>query len=135
MDFCCIIPVQFPGQWEVSHTQVLSFPPKSVSWNRDGSQLLVGGMCISLWSCDQDTNASSSEGMRGVEWAEVWKCDMGRSVVHLKFSPDGTFFASAGEASSYFDRRIFILYYSLLWQRNYSPYKMSGYNVLTVPLS
>ncbi len=93
------IPVQFPGQWAVSHTQVLSFPPKSISWNRDGSQLLVGGMCISLWSCDQDTNGGSGEGIRSVEWAEVWTCDMGRSVVHLKFSPDGTFFASAGEAS------------------------------------
>ncbi len=91
----CFFP-QFPGQWMVSHTQVMHFPPNSISWNRDGSQLLVGGSSISLWSSSQE----QCEGVERVTWAEVWTCDSGQPIVYLKFSPDGTFFASAGEVQN-----------------------------------
>ncbi len=100
-----VFPAQFPGQWTVSHTQVLHFPPKCISWNRDGSQLLAGGTSISLWSSNQEP-AESNEGVAEVTWAEVWRCDMGQPIVHLKFSPDGTFFASAGEVRDVMSQNI-----------------------------
>ena len=100
---------QFPGQWAVTHTEVLNYPPKSLSWNRDGTQLLVGGLYITLWSCEQPSTKAnlqvpvinSSEGVSGgvggVEWKEVWRCEMAHPIVHLEFSPDGAYFASAGK--------------------------------------
>ena len=44
-------------------------------------------------------------GMGGVSgmgtWNEVWRCEVAIPVVHLKFSPDSTLFATAGEVSMY----------------------------------
>ncbi len=110
--------LQFPGEWRVYHTLHLKHPVDSLCWNREGTQLLVGGKTISLWTLELPPQTLPAEvlperemgeseggmmGMGGVSgmgtWNEVWRCEVAIPVVHLKFSPDSTLFATAGEVS------------------------------------
>lgn len=41
-------------------------------------------------------------GEGGGEWREIWRCEIACPVIYLRFSPDGAFFATAGEVSYLF---------------------------------
>lgn len=89
----------------------------SMSWNADGTCLLTGGECLTLWEAtsaalqvleeeeEKEEEAMGSEETVGEqerkeEKLEVaWQCPMPNLVTHLKFAPSGTFFASCGEVS------------------------------------
>lgn len=100
--------MQFPGNWVLSHTMPLDYPVLSLSWNKEGKQLLIGGDVVSLWShsVDEsptslllpaaDPNSSLGEGSHGV-WKELWRCPLARPAVYLSFSPDRAMFASASQ--------------------------------------
>ena len=80
-----------------------------------GNQLLVGGNFISLWKLSssgrlspqlQETSKISPSftietknnlevPYKGIYWMESWNTSMKSPVIHLKFSSDGTMFASA----------------------------------------
>ena len=114
---CPFLILQFPGEWRVSHTLQLKNPVDSLCWNREGTQLLVGGKDISLWTFEQPPQVLAAEvlpereiheggddgnmvggGVSGQgTWTEVWRCEVAVPVVHLKFSPDSTLFATAGK--------------------------------------
>ena len=104
--------------WRVCHTLQLNHPVDSLCWNREGTQLLVGGKDVSLWMLEQPPQTFPTEvlperdmgevgeGLAGGAggggsghgtWKEMWRCEMAVPVVHLKFSPDSLLFASAGE--------------------------------------
>ena len=114
----CIIKLfsslQFPGEWRVCHTLQLKHPVDSLCWNREGTQLLVGGKDVSLWTLELPPQVFATEvlperemgdigdngsGQLGV-WSEVWRCEVAVPVVHLKLSPDSLLFATAGEVSN-----------------------------------
>lgn len=88
----------------------------SLCWNREGTQLLIGGKDISLWMLEQppqmlaaevlperEMGGETGEGLMGGgsgqlgTWTEAWRCEVAIPVVHLKFSPDSLLFATAGE--------------------------------------
>ena len=76
-------------------------------------QLLVGGKDVSLWALEYPPQTAAAEvlpereisvgdlgegGLSGMgTWNELWRCEVAIPVVHLKFSPDSTLFATAGE--------------------------------------
>ena len=68
-----------------------------------GLQLLIGGKFISLYTVEPERPDSPmrSDSIRaGEEWREAWSTNMSLPQVHLKFSPDGTMFASAAVVST-----------------------------------
>ncbi|XP_022241502.1 dmX-like protein 2 isoform X2 [Limulus polyphemus] len=97
-----------------------------LSWNLEGTRLLIGGEIIQLWHLETCTEKDTieEEGTRfhlGEEedvlktdteecfkWECVWKCRTAHQVRILKFSPDGTLFASAGHS----DRLVKVWYES-----------------------
>ena len=115
-----LLLAQFPGEWRVYHTLHLKHPVDSLCWNREGTQLLVGGKSVSLWTLElppqvlaaevlpeREMGDMGGEGMMGGgvsgmgTWNEVWRCEVAIPVVHLKFSPDSTLFATAGEVRTF----------------------------------
>ncbi|XP_076371203.1 dmX-like protein 2 isoform X5 [Tachypleus tridentatus] len=97
----------------------------ALSWNLEGTLLLIGGKAIQLWHLETFSKKDTvEEGTRFQLWPEddvletdteecfkwecVWKCRTAHQVKILKFSPDGTLFASAGHS----DRLVKIWYES-----------------------
>ncbi|KAH7643602.1 dmx-like protein [Dermatophagoides farinae] len=106
-----------------------------LSWNIEGTKLLIGGVQIQLWhssslSIDGNTNtcesqqqqqqqkSSNDEGIRMKPikdtttisqkdgWNCIWSCQTSTPICHLSFSPDGTLFCSTGRS----DRLVKIWY-------------------------
>ena len=118
------LPLQFPGEWRVYHTLQLKHPVDSLCWNREGTQLLVGGRDLSLWMLEQPPQTLATEVLPEREmsdvsealmggsghgtWTEMWRCEMAVPVVHLKFSPDSLLFATAGEVRRRLNLSFFI---------------------------
>ena len=70
-----------------------------------GTQLLVGGEFISLCTLEYEKSHSSPEKIereeeREAQWREAWSMSMSSHIRHLKYSPDGTMFASAAAVSN-----------------------------------
>ena len=63
-----------------------------------GSRVLVGGESISMWVGELVREEGRED---GEQWKEVWSMKMPSIVTHLKFSPDGTMFASAYQVCEY----------------------------------
>ncbi|XP_077989498.1 dmX-like protein 2 isoform X2 [Glandiceps talaboti] len=86
----------------------------NLSWNHDGSRLLTGSDSIQLWansvvensSVEDISEHSSEHSDEHTIWECVWQCKTATPIYHLKFSPDGQYFASAGKA----DRLVKIWY-------------------------
>lgn len=100
-----------------------------LSWNVDGTKLLLGGDVIQIWQLphpllDDDfnqgvhfslgdvavpdeeisllvptgpTGAKPAAESEQPQWICIWQCKPATPVYHLKFSPDGLLFASAGK--------------------------------------
>ncbi|GAB6032390.1 hypothetical protein CHUAL_011029 [Chamberlinius hualienensis] len=116
--------------WVQTGSFFVDFHIHNLSWNSEGHRLLIGGESIQLWnynldaadelqglernSCEADHNVhfqiGGDEGRTEKEnpWTCIWKCKTASPVFHLKFSPDGSLFASAGKA----DRLVKIWYES-----------------------
>lgn len=94
---------QFPGYWTLSQTVPIDYPVLSLSWNKEGKQLLVGGEHVTLWAYsvsefltvpNQDlVVAGGDEGV----WGELWRCGLALPAVRLNFSPDGAMFTTASK--------------------------------------
>lgn len=84
----------------------------ALSWNLEGTRLLVGGSRIQLWQSPEEGEHIHSNEPTHVgftlgniesddpEWECIWNCETASPVYHLKFSPDGLLFASASKVCS-----------------------------------
>ena len=81
----------------------------ALSWNLEGTRLLVGTSSIQLWQSPEESDIHpSSESaqvgftlgnadMEDPEWECIWRCETASPIYHLRFSPDGLLFASASK--------------------------------------
>ncbi|GFQ86690.1 dmX-like protein 1 [Trichonephila clavata] len=114
-------------QWVQTAVIKSEYQLQVLSWNLSGTRLLTGGSSIQLWqlsvAADDDiieeepTNiqvkCTAADGVvtdidEQCKWNCIWSCKTAQPVAFLKFSPDGTLFASAGSA----DRLVKIWYSS-----------------------
>ncbi|KAM7285267.1 dmX-like protein 2 [Ixodes scapularis] len=113
-------------KWIQTATIELDYTVSVLSWNLEGTRLLTGGDWIQLWRCtiQGESEVLREDGGGGVRlaagpavsfqlgneeappplpeetasWDCIWKCRTSRPVSFLRFSPDGTLFASAGKS-------------------------------------
>ncbi|KAM4578772.1 dmX-like protein 1 isoform 1-T1 [Fundulus diaphanus] len=113
---CVFEPVQHPDQkytssfkrscqWQKTGQFVLESMVRNLAWHPTGGTLLTGSTSLQLWSNDdgkyeseerekqtrtnkQDTNST---------WRCIWQSKTASPVSFMKFSPDGQFFATAGQ--------------------------------------
>ncbi|XP_019849574.1 PREDICTED: dmX-like protein 2 isoform X3 [Amphimedon queenslandica] len=133
---------EFGWSWKLSYSHSFSTKVLSLSFNQDGSQLLVGGNFISLWTSTRKQDSpptprgGGGEGtpsptkQRGIgspvdegdgrghidasaTWNESWTVTVASPIIHLKFSPDGSLFASAS-----LNDRLVKIWYKLQPRRN-----------------
>ena len=109
---------QFLFEWNAVQTISLDHTIFSICWNMDGSRLLTGGVCLTLWEDhtpifeveklasagaveeeeEESEEEEEEEEERKRDVLEVaWKCRMAAPLSHCKFSPCGSFFASCGK--------------------------------------
>ncbi|XP_023230378.1 dmX-like protein 2 [Centruroides sculpturatus] len=94
-----------------------------LSWNQDGSKLLTAGEYIQMWHLSTQTEDVIQEEINfqvndsdqptfdfeeQSKWNCIWKCKTAQPVNLLKFSPDGSLFASVGKT----DRLVKVWYES-----------------------
>ncbi|XP_067270720.1 dmX-like protein 1 [Pseudorasbora parva] len=79
--------------WQKSGQFVLQSAAHILTWHPSGTCLLTGSSCLQLWcnvhlSTDPDPQRS---------WRSLWQCKSAAPTHFIKFSPDGEFFATAGQ--------------------------------------
>ncbi|XP_056274055.1 dmX-like protein 1 isoform X3 [Pseudoliparis swirei] len=114
---CVFEPVQHPDQKDTSLTKlncqwqktgqfVLKSMVRNLAWHPTGCTLLTGSSSLQLWSNvageeDEAEEVGTQTGMTIGEthsaWRCIWQSKMASQVSLMKFSPDGEFFATAGQ--------------------------------------
>ncbi|XP_019742626.1 dmX-like protein 1 isoform X1 [Hippocampus comes] len=108
---CIFEPVQHPDQKDTSLTKlncqwqktgqfVLQSVVRNLAWHPKGSMLLTGSTCLQLWShFDDDAEGGQRAEIRDCHcaWKCIWQSKTASPVSLMKFSPDGEFFATAGQ--------------------------------------
>uniref|UniRef100_A0A3Q2XH75 Dmx like 1 n=1 Tax=Hippocampus comes TaxID=109280 RepID=A0A3Q2XH75_HIPCM len=107
---CIFEPVQHPDQkdtsltlncqWQKTGQFVLQSVVRNLAWHPKGSMLLTGSTCLQLWShFDDDAEGGQRAEIRDCHcaWKCIWQSKTASPVSLMKFSPDGEFFATAGQ--------------------------------------
>ncbi|XP_041643935.1 dmX-like protein 1 isoform X1 [Cheilinus undulatus] len=114
---CVFEPVQLPYQKDTSQTKlncqwqktgqfVLHSMVRNLSWHPTGSTLLTGSTSLQLWSQVNAVKDVAEDGGKQEEmtirdsqsaWRCIWQSKTASPVSLIKFSPDGEFFATAGQ--------------------------------------
>lgn len=114
---CVFEPVQLPYQKDTSQTKlncqwqktgqfVLHSMVRNLSWHPTGSTLLTGSTSLQLWSNVDGVKNETEDGALQTEmtmrdsqsaWRCIWQSKTASAVSLIKFSPDGEFFATAGQ--------------------------------------
>ncbi|CAK6950671.1 dmX-like protein 1 [Scomber scombrus] len=114
---CVFEPVQHPDQKDTSLTKlnyqwqktgqfVLQSMVRNLAWHPTGSTLLTGSSSLKLWSnVDGVKDEAEEEGKQAEmttrdfqsSWSCIWQSKTASPVSLMKFSPDGEFFATAGQ--------------------------------------
>ncbi|KAF5905311.1 dmX-like protein 1 isoform X1, partial [Clarias magur] len=92
-------PMKPNYHWQMTGQFDLQSIAHMIAWSPTGTCLLTGSGCLQLWS--------SMNFFGGVEeemgsdplssWRCIWQCNTASPVHLIKFSPDGEFFATAGQ--------------------------------------
>ncbi|XP_016107318.1 dmX-like protein 1 [Sinocyclocheilus grahami] len=86
--------------WQKSGQFVLQSVAQILTWHPTGSWLLTGSACLQMW-CDVQSSAETEEEAESAgprrSWRCVWQCKSAAPTHFIKFSPDGEFFATAGQ--------------------------------------
>ncbi|XP_042343827.1 dmX-like protein 1 isoform X4 [Plectropomus leopardus] len=114
---CVFEPVQHPDQKDTSLTKlncqwqktgqfVLKSMVRNLAWHPTGSTLLTGSSSLQLWSNVDGVKDEAKEVGKQTEmtirdshsaWSCIWESKTASPVSLMKFSPDGEFFATAGQ--------------------------------------
>ncbi|TDH12947.1 hypothetical protein EPR50_G00052370 [Perca flavescens] len=114
---CVFEPVQHPDQKDTSLTKlncqwqktgqfVLKSMVRNLAWHPTGSTLLTGSSSLQLWSNVDGVKDEAGELEKQTEmtirethsaWSCIWQSKTASPVSLMKFSPDGEFFATAGQ--------------------------------------
>ncbi|XP_049435627.1 dmX-like protein 1 isoform X4 [Epinephelus fuscoguttatus] len=93
-------------QWQKTGQFVLRSMVRNLAWHPTGSTLLTGSSSLQLWSNvdgvkDEAKEAGKETGMTIRDsrstWSCIWQSKTASPVSLMKFSPDGEFFATAGQ--------------------------------------
>ncbi|NWT03327.1 DMXL1 protein, partial [Mionectes macconnelli] len=89
-------------QWQKSAQITLEAAVHNLTWDPTGTRLLTGSSCLQLWSNVPLENPSDNDSTERIdiglgEWRCIWQCKTASQVCLMKFSPDGEFFATAGQ--------------------------------------
>ncbi|XP_029916827.1 dmX-like protein 1 isoform X2 [Myripristis murdjan] len=133
---CVFEPVHHPDQkdtssnklncqWQKSGQFVLQSIVRNLAWHPTGSHLLTGSSSLQLWSNgDEVKHEAEEEGKRAgmtisdthSAWRCIWHSKTASPVSLMKFSPDGEFFATAGQD----DCLVKVWYSTSKWQSGVS---------------
>ncbi|XP_061623671.1 dmX-like protein 1 isoform X3 [Phyllopteryx taeniolatus] len=110
---CIFEPIQHPDQkvtsltklncqWQKTGQFVLQSMVRNLAWHPKGSMLLTGSSCLQLWSHfdgGKDADGGKQAEIRDCHctWGCIWQSKTASPVNLMKFSPDGEFFATAGQ--------------------------------------
>uniref|UniRef100_A0A8C9ZUX1 Dmx like 1 n=1 Tax=Sander lucioperca TaxID=283035 RepID=A0A8C9ZUX1_SANLU len=113
---CVFEPVQHPDQkdtsltlncqWQKTGQFVLKSMVRNLAWHPTGSTLLTGSSSLQLWSNVDGVKDEAEEVEKQTEmtirdshsaWSCIWQSKTASPVSLMKFSPDGEFFATAGQ--------------------------------------
>ena len=121
-----------------------NFAVSVLSWNLEGTKLLVGGVNIQLWQLDMEVsknnNNNDDQGLsmkplggdvQAKDWNCVWSCKPSSPIHYLSFSPDGTLFCSTGKN----DRLVKIWHESTTQSQHFQALFDSNTNLSTGSLS
>ncbi|XP_061672191.1 dmX-like protein 1 isoform X2 [Syngnathoides biaculeatus] len=116
-------------QWQKTGQFVLQTMVRNLAWHPKGKMLLTGSSCLQLWSHFDGGN--DAEGGKRAEirdchctWGCIWQSKTASPVNLMKFSPDGEFFATAGQ-----DDCLIKVWYST------NKWKSGGFRLFTPPES
>ncbi|KAM7391388.1 hypothetical protein PAMP_022082 [Pampus punctatissimus] len=93
-------------QWQKTGQFVLQSMVRNLAWHPTGSTLLTGSSSLQLWSNVDGVKHEAEEGGKQTEmtikdshssWRCIWHSKTASPVNLIKFSPDGEFFATAGQ--------------------------------------
>lgn len=85
-------------QWQKTGQFVLEAIVHNLAWNPTGTSLLTGSSCLQLWShVNGIKEGEETETVKDSGWRCIWQNRTASPVSLMKFSPDGEFFATAGQ--------------------------------------
>ncbi|XP_041855596.1 dmX-like protein 1 isoform X2 [Melanotaenia boesemani] len=93
-------------QWQKTGQFVLESMVRNLAWHPTGSTLLTGSSSLQLWSNVDDGKKENEDRGKPAEmtirdsnsaWRCIWQSRTASPVSFMKFSPDGEFFATAGQ--------------------------------------
>ncbi|CAG09601.1 unnamed protein product, partial [Tetraodon nigroviridis] len=91
-------------QWQKTGQFVLKSVVRNLAWHPTGSSLLTGSNSLQLWSVVSEDDEAEEEkqtkkirGNSGCAWSCIWHSKTASPISLMKFSPDGEFFATAGQ--------------------------------------
>ncbi|KAM3868516.1 dmX-like protein 1 [Diretmus argenteus] len=133
---CLFEPVQHPDQkdtsstklncqWQKSGQFVLQSIVRNLAWHPTGSHLLTGSSSLQLWSNGNGVKDKEEEEGKQAEvtigntlstWKCIWHSKTASPINLMKFSPDGEFFATAGQD----DCLVKVWYNTSKWQSGVS---------------
>uniref|UniRef100_A0A8C7D4H2 Dmx like 1 n=1 Tax=Oncorhynchus kisutch TaxID=8019 RepID=A0A8C7D4H2_ONCKI len=99
----CVTCLELSYQWQKSGQFVLQSIVRNLAWDPTGTRLLTGSASLQLWSNISDGFDEAGEqtdmtiGDPQCPWRCIWHCKTASPIQLMKFSPDGEFFATAGQ--------------------------------------
>uniref|UniRef100_A0A4W5QJI7 Dmx like 1 n=1 Tax=Hucho hucho TaxID=62062 RepID=A0A4W5QJI7_9TELE len=90
-------------QWQKSGQFVLQSIVRNLAWDPTGTRLLTGSASLQLWSNisngfdEEGEQTDMTIGEPQCPWRCIWHCKTASPIQLMKFSPDGEFFATAGQ--------------------------------------
>ncbi|KAK7934261.1 hypothetical protein WMY93_005157 [Mugilogobius chulae] len=85
-------------QWQKTGQFVLESIVRNLAWHPTDASLLTASGCLQLWSNEQETSENNKDAtLKKPGWRCIWQNRTASPVSFMKFSPDGEFFATAGQ--------------------------------------